>query len=112
MSGLKQVNQIRTNKVSEKNNIYYTLYVDGYTRTAQLKVHSNNNFSISTGQANYEITDLIPSEYRPKANMFQFVSRSQYLSAYVWSNGYVGISNFYGSGLSDQSANCLFEWEY
>lgn len=89
----------------------YTVLVDESSRTAQLIVYGNN-FSIASGQSNYEIISLVPSEYRPAQNLFSPVARTQYLSLYLWTDGTVGLSNFYSSTLTNQVASCLIQWEY
>lgn len=103
---MKQVNQ-----VTSSNKITYTVYVDESKRNCQLTA-TGSNFSIANGQENYQLTNVIPSTYRPQRNLFSFVSRSQYLFIYCWVNGTVGLVNWQGSSLSNQQCDCLIQWSY
>ena len=106
VTGLKQV---KTTTVSSK--ITYTLYVDEGKRTAQLTA-TGSNFSIANGNENYASSGFIPSDYRPSNNLFSFISRSQYLFLYLWSNGNIGLVNWNGSTLNSQNCDVLVEWTY
>lgn len=103
---MKQVNQ-----VVSSGTITYTVYVDESKRICQLTA-GGSNFSIANGQTNYQLTNVIPSNYHPKSNLYNFISRNQYIFLYCWQNGTVGLVNWKGSTESNQQCNALVEWSY
>lgn len=103
--------QIKQDVWSSTNNLTYTLYVDETNRHCTLTI-TGSSISIASGGANYEKTNWIPSDYRPKGNKFTMLNRSQYFQFYAWSNGTIGISNFASSTKSGQSFGGEIDWNY
>ena len=103
---MKQVKQ-----TTPSTNLKYTLYVDGASRTAQFEIKGTGK-DIAVGQANYEQSGWVPSNYRPKNNLFTFISRNQHIYLYLWNNGTVGLTNWASSMQSNQEFQAVIQWEY
>ena len=108
VTGLKQVKQ---RVWSSSINLTYTLYADETNRHCSLTI-TGSSISIASGNANYELTGWIPSEYRPKTNKFTMLNRSQYFQFYAWNNGTIGISNFASTTQSGQGFGGELDWNY
>ena len=68
--------------------------------------------SIASGQSNYALENLIPAKYFPQSNLFSRIARSNQLLWYVWSNGQMGIVNFYNSTLTQQLGDAQITYSY
>ena len=104
--------QKKTQRYSSSVNLTYTLYVDEINRQCSLTV-IGSSIGIASGSTNYEAPNFVPAEYRPKANKFTRLGRSNNMMAYMWgNNGTVGIANMTSSTLSNQTLNGQMDWSY
>ena len=104
--------QKKEQRYSSSVNLTYTLYVDEINRQCSLTI-IGSSIGISTGSTNYEAPNFVPTEYRPKANKFTRVGRTNNMLAYMWgNNGTVGIANMTNATLSGQTLNGQMDWSY
>ena len=91
--------------------VTYTLYVDEVNRHCTLTI-TGSNISIASGTTNYEVSNFVPSAYRPKANKFCRLMRSNNILCYMWNSGTIGISNFASNTATGLSMSGQMDWSY
>ena len=105
-----QVNVTGFKQIKSYSSGFYTLAVDGSTRTAIVSLNSTNK-NFVTGE-NYKETEFIPPEYVPPANMYSLFRSGTDIRLYVLTNGTVACQNNSGSNINGLTASTSIYYHY
>lgn len=89
---------------------FYTLSINGLTRTAKLRV-SISNTNIASGE-NYRQDGWVTSSYRPNGTVIGLMARLQNVEIVVSSGGNVYVYNPTSSTVSGFTSSTIVYWDY
>lgn len=104
-----QVNVKGFKQVKSYADGFYTLAIDGSTRTARLKATLSST-SLGSGE-NYAQTGWIPSDYRPVSTIYTIIGRSNIVTFYANNSGDVRLYNTTSSTTTLTATSVLY-WNY
>lgn len=102
-----QVNVNGFKQVENYSSGFYTLSVDGSTRTARFSLNTNGSKTFNNG-VSYEQTGFIPTEYLPPTQMFTPIMRNMGLSLHVRTNGTVAIYNPNANAITAETSASIY----